>query len=428
MLTPDLLTAATGCTPARAQLWAAPLAEACAPRGITTPARLAAFIAHIGHESGSLQFVCELWGPTPQQLRYERDPSAPWPADAVQARQPAFERNRLAYFLGNTEPGDGKRYCGRGPIQNTGRFNARRLTQRLREQLGPSVPDFEADPQQLENPRWGAHAAADYWDERRLNELAEIGTEKAFEQITRAINGGLNGLEDRQRRWEKAKAVLMAAKVEAPAPAPAPVAPPEQDQTEYQALETAAAGDPAEYPQPEATMPLPAIAAALLPTLIEAIPKLGKLFGTGSAVAERNVAAAELALKVVQDATGTRNAQEAVETIKADPAAQQIAAKAIEARWLDLSESGGGGIDGARKADTAASAAGGLLHSPSFWIACLLLPLVYLLVLSLIGLVGTATWSDDVRAGLAGSLISAVIGGLVGYYYGQTTTRNRTPV
>lgn len=42
------------------------------------------------------------------------------------------------------------------------------------------------------------------------------------------------------------------------------------------------------------------------------------------------------------------------------------------------------------------------------------------------GLVGTATWSDDVRAGLAGSLISAIVGGLVGYYYGQTTTRNRS--
>ena len=70
-------------------------------------------------------------------------------------------------------------------------------------------------------------------------------------------------------------------------------------------------------------------------------------------------------------------------------------------------------------------AAGDLLHSASFWIALTLLPLVYLLVLSLIGVVGSATWSDDVRAGLAGSLISAVIGGLVGYYYGQTTSRNR---
>jgi uncharacterized membrane protein YsdA (DUF1294 family) len=64
--------------------------------------------------------------------------------------------------------------------------------------------------------------------------------------------------------------------------------------------------------------------------------------------------------------------------------------------------------------------------SPSFWVGLVLIPLVYLLVLSLIGMIGSATWSDDVRAGLAGSLISAIIGGLVGYYFGQTTTRNRS--
>ena len=174
-------------------------------------------------------------------------------------------------------------------------------------------------------------------------------------------------------------------------------------------------------------MPLPAILGALLPTLIESVPKLGKLFGSGSEVAERNVKAAELAMQIAQDALGARNAQEAVEIAKADPAAAAKAAEAIEARWLELTEAGGDGIAGARKADAAQQAAGSLLQSASFWVALMLLPLVYLLVLSLIGMVGTASWSDDVRAGLAGSLISAVVGGLVGYYYGQTTSRNRTP-
>ena len=73
MLTPGILIDAMGCTPQRGQLWALPLGAACAACDISTPHRLAAFVAHIGHESGSLQFTREIWGPTPQQLRYERD-------------------------------------------------------------------------------------------------------------------------------------------------------------------------------------------------------------------------------------------------------------------------------------------------------------------------------------------------------------------
>jgi len=180
----------------------------------------------------------------------------------------------------------------------------------------------------------------------------------------------------------------------------------------------------------ERIMPLPAILAAVLPSIIEAIPRLGKLFGSGSEVAERNVKAAELAVEIVKDATGAVNAQEAAEKIKADPAAAAVAARAIEQRWVELYEAGGGGIDGARKADAAVMLADGpwwlFLRSPSFWALLLLLPLVYLLVGSLVGLWGTATWSDDVRSGLAGSIISAVIGGAVGYYWGQTTSRNRS--
>ena len=174
-------------------------------------------------------------------------------------------------------------------------------------------------------------------------------------------------------------------------------------------------------------MPIAPILAAVLPQLVAAIPKLGRIFGSGSEVAERHVKAAELVVDAVTQATGAVNAQDAAERLAADPAAVQAATKAVDAIWYEITEAGGGGIDGARKADAAQRAAGDLLHSASFWVALLLLPLVYLLVLSLIGMVGTATWSDDVRAGLAGSLISAVIGGLVGYYYGQTTSRNRTP-
>lgn len=176
-------------------------------------------------------------------------------------------------------------------------------------------------------------------------------------------------------------------------------------------------------------MPLPAFVAAALPALIDAIPRLGKLFGSGSEVADRNVKAAELAVQIAQDAIGATNAQDAAQRVQSDPAAAQAARAAIESRWLELTEAGGDGIAGARAADAAQQARpGSVFNSASFWVSLLLLPLVYLLVLSLIGVVGSATWSDDVRAGLAGSIVSAIIGGLVGYYYGQTASFNRAKV
>lgn len=373
MITPALLQAAVGCSQERALLFARPLAEACARFSIDTPARLGAFLAQIGHESGGLRYVSEL------------------------ASGEAYEGRK---DLGNTHQGDGPRFKGHGLIQVTGRANHREQRPLLLLAGYDDVPDFEAHPELLCEPRWAAASAAAYWQRRSLNELADAGTVEAFESITKRINGGLNGQSDRLLRWERATAALASTVKESLTP------------------------DPNTKERP---MPLPAFLAAALPALIEAIPKLGKLFGSGSEVAERNIKAAELAVEIVKGATGAQNAQAAAEALQADPALAQKAAQAIEARWMELTEAGGDGISGARKADAAQQASGPLWHSASFLIAILLLPLVYLLVGSLIGVVGTATWSDDVRAGLAGSLISAIIGGLVGYYYGQTTSRNRTP-
>lgn len=184
-----------------------------------------------------------------------------------------------------------------------------------------------------------------------------------------------------------------------------------------------AAAEPSQ--QEPSAMPIPSVVAALLPVLTSAVPDLVKLIRPDSKSAEQNAATAAKVFEIAQQAIGAANAQDVAERVSSDPRAAQAVRQAVQERWFELAEVGGG-IVAAREADIAVQASGGILRSPSFWVALLLLPLVYLLVLSLIGMIGSATWSDDVRAGLAGSLISAIIGGLVGYYFGQTTTRNRS--
>ncbi|MBC3197048.1 glycoside hydrolase family 19 protein [Pseudomonas poae] len=143
--------------------------------GIVGTARVAAFIAQIGHESGQLRWVREIWGPTAQQLKYEGR------AD-----------------LGNTEKGDGPKYRGRGLIQVTGRANYKVCA----EALGL---DLINSPELLELPQHAAMSAAWFWSTRGLNALADQGE---FVKITRRINGGVNGLADRQALYEKALKVL----------------------------------------------------------------------------------------------------------------------------------------------------------------------------------------------------------------------------
>src|SRR4051812_21391901 len=149
---------------------------------IESPPRMAAFLAQIAHESGELRLMQELWGPTPAQRRYE--PASP-----------------LATTLGNTEPGDGLKFKGRGPIQVTGRANYKRFG----DLLGI---DLIADPARAAGSDVGFRIAALFWSKKGLNELADEGTADAFREITRRINGGCNGLPDRQRYYSVACTAL----------------------------------------------------------------------------------------------------------------------------------------------------------------------------------------------------------------------------
>ena len=142
---------------------------------INTPARQAAFLAQVGHESGGLRWLVEIWGPTASQRRYE-----------------------VRQDLGNDTPGDGMRFLGRGLIQLTGRDNYARAG----EALGA---DLIANPELLGQSPLAERSAGWFWKAHGLNELADEGK---FETITKRINGGLNGFAERLALWTDAREVL----------------------------------------------------------------------------------------------------------------------------------------------------------------------------------------------------------------------------
>ena len=199
-ITTDTLRLCAGSTTLRAATWAPHIQRACQIFEINTPARVAAFLAQIGHESGHLVYVRELWGPTSAQATYERDFAAPW----VRLVGGQRHRNTKPFDLGNHRAGDGHYYLGRGLIQTTGRANYAATRDGLRQHL-PNVPNFEADPVALEQMDWASLSATWFWHSRGLNALADAGD---FGAITRKINGGVNGMAERLALWAKAKDAL----------------------------------------------------------------------------------------------------------------------------------------------------------------------------------------------------------------------------
>jgi len=161
--------------------WLPALNKAMAEFGITTVPQRAAFLAQVAFESTEMRIMEEAWGPRDFQLRYEPP-------------------NSLAASLGNTQPGDGQRYKGRGLIQITGRTNYDSLGKRI----GVDLVDR---PELAIEPDVAARVAAAFWAQRGLNALADSGQ---FDLITRRINGGAMGQAERQRYFEQAKAVLQA--------------------------------------------------------------------------------------------------------------------------------------------------------------------------------------------------------------------------
>lgn len=155
---------------AHARALARELGQAMHDFDIDTRKRAAMFVAQIAHESGGFRYREEI------------------------ASGSAYEGRR---DLGNTRPGDGRRFKGRTYIQITGRSNYAAVSRALHH-------DFIAHPRELADPEYAAKGAAWWWKTHGCNAIADRGD---FIAVTRRINGGTNGLADRQRYYRRARLV-----------------------------------------------------------------------------------------------------------------------------------------------------------------------------------------------------------------------------
>lgn len=151
------------------------MAPVLAASEINTPLRACHFLAQAAHETGGFKWLKEIWGPTTAQAGYEGRKD-----------------------LGNVMRGDGKLYMGRGIFQLTGRANYTAMSVKV-------GTDLIANPERAAEPATAAKIAVLYWASRSMSPAADRDDVIA---CTKKVNGGLNGLADRQARLAKLKALF----------------------------------------------------------------------------------------------------------------------------------------------------------------------------------------------------------------------------
>lgn len=177
--------------------------ELCLPDyDINTPPRVAAFVAQCAHESGGFKFLKENLNYRAASLR-KVFPKY-FPDDGIAARyanKPEMIANRVyGGRMGNgpEESGDGFRYCGRGLIQLTGKINYTNFAMSIETPV-------EEIPAYLQTFEGAVQSACWFWENNRLNQWADAGDIK---ELTRRINGGYIGLEDRMKHYTHALHVM----------------------------------------------------------------------------------------------------------------------------------------------------------------------------------------------------------------------------
>ena len=182
--------------------WVDALNEAFTQYNINTPKRMAAFLAQCGHESAGWTIFEENLNYSASGLRKVFGKYFPTDALAIKyQRKPEMIANRVyANRMGNgtEESGDGWKYRGRGPIQLTGKSNYTRFAKDM----------FENWEVVVEHPEWVSYdkkyaimSAVWFWNTNNLNQYADS---EDIRQMTRKINGGYNGLNDRIKHYNEA--------------------------------------------------------------------------------------------------------------------------------------------------------------------------------------------------------------------------------
>ena len=180
--------------------WLQPLEDTFAKYEINTPKRQAAFIGQCAHESANFKVLQENLNYSAEGLMKTWPSRFPTKEIADQyARQPAKIAGKVYNGrLGNTSEEEAAKYLGRGLIQLTGKDNY--------ERCGSSIGvDLVGHPDLLLDPQNAALSAGWFWNKHGLNELADA---QEHGMITKRINGGTIGLEDRIAKTTKALSVL----------------------------------------------------------------------------------------------------------------------------------------------------------------------------------------------------------------------------
>jgi lysozyme len=240
---------------------------------------------------------------------------------------------------------------------------------------------------------------------RYINAHEFVAAAGEFARWNQAAGKVLPGLVRRRA----AERELFTRPVTAPAVPPPPVAMPEPTPEPVQ--------EPVQEQPKEWSFNMAPIVAALLPALINLLPEIGKLFGSGPKT-QQNLVLAEKVAGIVTQAVGATNLQGAIESVQADPALRQRAADALQSNWYELVEIGGG-IQAAREFNTHVAALPAW-RMPAIWVSGALLALVFMVVGSVLWADG---WTPEIRLQVVTAVLTVI--GMVGSFWLGTSASSQ---